>query len=194
MKKNWLDLYRYSDTEDIYKGIFNYQDKNVEKILIFLDKFISEKISNNIIFNYCNEIYIKNTEKKIALGKLLKIDQENKLIIVINHKEYIPYYSETEVIESYKFENINFIDFIDLLIIKFIKYTHSEKKKLDGVYNFPKYVIMKSKENVDKEKICKQLDIDKTYFTYDKYKKIIEKYKILLIEFYKTLLSSNYFM
>lgn len=191
MEENIPYLYKYSDTKEIHKRIFNYQDENVEKILIFLDKFLNERVSNDIIFNYCNEIHIKNSDRKIALGKFLKIDQENKLITVVNHKEYIPYYDETDIIEKYDFEKLNFTEFIDLLIIKFIKYTHSERKKLDGVYNFPKYVIMKAKSNQEKERICKQLDIDKNYFTYDKYKKLIEKYEIILLEFYKALLNSN---
>lgn len=180
-------LYNYSDTKEIHKGIFNYQGENVEKILIFLDDFLSEKITDDIIFNYCNEIYIRNSNRKIALGKYLKINLKNKLVTVVNHKEYIPYYNITNEVDKYKFEEVDFTEFIDLLIIKFIKYTNCEKKKLDGIYNFPKYVIMKSKENKSKERICEQLNIDKNYFTYDKYKKLIEKYKILLMEFYKTL-------
>lgn len=183
----------HSDIEKIHKRIFNYQDENVEKILIFLDNFLSDKVQKeDIIFNYCNEICIKNTNSKISLGKLLIINQENKIITIANHKEYMPYYNETNIVERYNFEEVYLIDFIDLLIIKFIKYTHREGKKLDGIYNFPKYAIMKSQDSKIKQKICKQLDMtDEGNFTYEKYIEIIEKYKILLIEFYKAYMKKN---
>lgn len=189
MKKNVL----HSNMEEIYKRIFNYQDKNVEKILIFLDDFLSDKIKkDDIIFNYCNEICIKNTDSKIALGKFLIINQKNKVMSIANHKEYIPYYNKTDIIGRYNFEELDLINFIDLLVIKFIKYTHMEEKKIDGIYNFPKYVIMKSQDSKIKKKICEQLDMnDEGDFTYEKYIEIIEKYKILLIEFYKTLINKK---
>lgn len=191
MEGNMPLFSNYSNTKETHERIFSYQGENVEKILIFLDDFLSKKVKDDIIFNYCNEIYIKNSNKKVSLGKYLKINLKDRVITVVNHKEYIPYYNITDDVEKYKFKELDFIDFMDLLIIKFIKYTNCEKKKLDGVYNFPKYVIMKSKENKMKEKICKQLNIDKNYFTYDKYKEIIKKYQILLMEFYKTL-NDNY--
>ena len=183
----------HSDVEKIHKRIFNYQDESVEKILIFLDNFLSDKIQEeDIIFNYCNEICIKKTNSKILLGKLLIINQKNKNVTIASHKEYIPYYNETNIIERYNFKELDLIDFIDLLIIKFIKYTNMEEKKLDGIYNFPKYVIMKSKDSQVKQKICKQLDMtDKGNFTYEKYIEIIEKYKILLMEFYKAYAKQN---
>lgn len=183
----------HSDVEKIHERIFNYQDENVEKILIFLDNFLSDKIQEeDIIFNYCNEICIKKTNSKISLGKLLIINQKNKIVTIASHKEYIPYYNETNIIEKYNFKELDLIDFIDLLIIKFIKYTNTEEKKLDGIYNFPKYVIMKSQDSQVKQKICKQLDMtDKGNFTYEKYIEIIEKYKILLMEFYKSYAKQN---
>ena len=183
----------HSDVEKIHKRIFNYQDESVEKILIFLDNFLSDKIQEeDIIFNYCNEICIKKTNSKILLGKLLIINPKNKNVTIASHKEYIPYYNETNIIERYNFKELDLIDFIDLLIIKFIKYTNMEEKKLDGIYNFPKYVIMKSQDSQVKQKICKQLDMtDKGNFTYEKYIEIIEKYKILLMELYKAYAKQN---
>lgn len=192
------EIVPHEKLKKINKRILNYQDENVEKILIFLDDFLSDKIKNEtIVFTYCDEIYIKNMNKKIALGKLLIINQENKTMTISNHKEYVPYYNETDVIESYNYEELNLINFLDLLIIKFIKYTHREEKKLDGIYNFPKYVIMKTQNNKIKQKICNQLDMtDEDNFTYEKYIEIVEKYKILLIEFYKRYIrkNSNQFM
>ena len=80
----------------------------------------------------------------------------------------------------------------DITIVFDAQYTNTEEKKLDGIYNFPKYVIMKSQDSQVKQKICKQLDMtDKGNFTYEKYIEIIEKYKILLMEFYKSYAKQN---
>lgn len=186
MNNSIISVSKDNNIKNIHERILSCHN-NTNKILIFLNDYLSKRNNEEIIFNYCNEINLKNCNKKVLLGKMIKYDFKENVITIIYHREYNPYYNETKIIEKYKFKDIGFTDLLDMDIIKFLGYSNKKQKKIDGVYNFPKYSIAKLKETKEKNKICEELNITNEYYDQKKYNEIIRKYSFLLSKLYNAI-------
>lgn len=170
----------------------NNMEDYLNDIFIFLNDFLSKKITEKIIFDYTNkiELFNKNKDKKyIILGKVLYFNTKEEKLYIFNKKVYKPYYNENDLSIIYNFEDIGFDQLINLLIIKYLCYCGKCDKKLDGVSNFPIFVLLNF--NRDKKNIIKMLKIDENNYSINKYEEIINKYKLILADFFIELKLNN---
>lgn len=180
----------YLSSEKTTKQFMFSQDKYTNNVLDFLDHYISKRIEEDITFDYYNKICLYNKKsdiKKVILGKSLKLDFKENTITISKRKTYLPYYNEIETVGIYNFNDVGFNNPIDLLVIKFLKYIEKTDKTWKGVHDFPKFIIANSTSN----KICKEFNIDKQLYTYEKYEEIVQKYIAILLDFYNILKTSN---
>ena len=182
------------NTKKIDLKDLEYNKNDTEKIFKFLNKYLSMKIHDLIVFDYTDKIKLHNKNNSInyvIFGKLLCFDIKKEKIYLYNQKTYKPYYNEKKLIGTYNFNKLGFDRPLYALIIKYLFYINKNQQKTDGVNDFPLFVISKLGYDIE---ISKILNINLKEYSDEKYMIILSKYKILLIDFFKTLnLEDNYY-
>ncbi len=197
MKKFFLEFNEPHITNE--KKILDKYNKVLNKIFIFLDKYISKLIKNQAEFEYIKSIKLFDKEKKekiVISGNILNFDFENKTLSIFHKKVYIPYYNEIKLVKKLKFREIGFNDLRNILIIKYLTLLRKNDTEIYGVKNFPKLVIANNQNNSkiiqsDLETVLRKLEIKDEEYSKEKYHKVIEKYNEILLDFYKNLKLDN---
>lgn len=168
----------------------------MNKVFIFLDKYVSKLIADQTEFEYVKSVklYDKNKKERIVIsGNILNFDFKNKTLSIFHKKVYIPYYNEIKLVKKIKFNQIGFDDIRNVLIIKYLTLLRKNNTEIYGVKNFPKLVIANNIKVIEKniETVWSKLEIKNEDFSEQKYNIVIEKYNKVLLEFYKSLNLKN---
>lgn len=167
--------------------------KKYEEVYKYLDSYISKKINGNIEFDYTNKIKLVNKQSQntsIISGRILKFNFEEDTIELIEKMKYIPFYDKESICYVYNFNEVGFDYKLNILVIKFLTYLNKLNVDVEGVCDFPKFVLANISKDKLNEKILElkeTLNIDNEAYSFDKYSNILHKYNKLLLEFYKSL-------